>query len=79
MLDEELAAGEEVAGGFVEHEAERAHVDAPSGPLAGIEKLNIAVLVEPELKSLGGVVHFGRNHGVGHLQLIGIRLVNVEQ
>ena len=52
MLDEQFAAGEHVATCLVEHETERPYIHAVTGAAAGVDKLHIAVLVEPELESL---------------------------
>ena len=59
MLDEELRAGEDVLRGLVEHEAQRPHIDAVAAASAGVEEFYVAILVEPELQSLRGVIYFG--------------------
>ena len=79
MLNEQLGVGENVAAGLVEHKAERAHVDTVPAAFAGVQKFHVAVLIQPELQSLRDVVHFCRNYGVGHLQLFGKLLIDVEQ
>ena len=47
--------------------------------LTGIEKLHVAVLVEPELQTLRHIVHLGRYHGVGQADLVLKLLIHVEQ
>ena len=75
----EFRAGEDVLCGLVEHEAQRAHVDAVARPLAGIEKLHVAVLVQSELQSLRHVVDLGRHHGVGQFDFVGKLLIDIQQ
>ena len=79
MLDEELAAGEDVAGGLVEHEAQRADIHTVAGALTCIEELHVAVLVQPELQSLRSVVHLCRHHREGHLQFRCKSLIDLQQ
>ena len=79
VLYEEFRAGEDVLCGLVEHEAQRAHVDAVARPLAGIEKLHVAVLVQSELQSLRHVVDLGRHHGVGQSDFVGKLLIDIQQ
>ena len=50
---------------------------ARAGPR--IEELDIAVLVQPELKALRGVVDLGRDDRVGDVELWGKLVVHVEQ
>jgi phenylalanyl-tRNA synthetase beta chain len=52
QLIEELGAGEDVLCSLVEHEAERPYIDTVAAALAGIQKLYVTVLIEPELESL---------------------------
>ena len=66
MLYKEPAGREEVCRGFVEHKAQRPHIDASSRSFAGVEKLYVAVLKESEFQSLRGVVDLGRDHGERH-------------
>ena len=44
---------------------------------AGIEKLHVAILEQPELESLRHVIDFGRHHGVGQTDFVGKLLVDV--
>ena len=79
MFDEKLRTGEEVLRGLVEHKAERADIDPMARASAGVEELYVAVLVKPELQSLRGIVHLGRHHGEGKLDLLGKLLIDIEQ
>ena len=79
MLNEELRAGEKVLCGLIEHEAQRAHINAVPCSFASVEEFHVAVLIEPELQSLRGVVDVCRHNGEGHLQFVGKLLINVEE
>ena len=79
MLDEELRAWEEVLCGLVEYEAQRAHIDAVASSNASVEEFHVAILIEPELQSLRGVVDVCRHNGEGHLQLVGKLLIDIEE
>jgi hypothetical protein len=78
VLNEELRTGEEVLRSFVEHEAQRTDIYTMTASFASIQELYVTVLVEPEFKTLWCVVYFGSNYGVGHVQLCGILLINVQ-
>ena len=78
MLNKELGAGKLVLSGLVEHEAERADIYAVAASLAGIHEFYVAVLVEPELQSLRGIVDFCRYHGVGQLDVFGKLLIDIK-
>jgi hypothetical protein len=79
VFDEELRARIHVLRSLIEHEAQRAHIDAMARTLAGIEELHVTVLEKPELQPLRGIVHFGRHHGIRKLDFIGKLLIDIEQ
>ena len=66
MFYKEPAGREEVCRGFVEHKAQRPHIDASPRAFAGVEKLHIAVLKESEFQSLRGIVDLCRDHWERH-------------
>lgn len=50
-----------------------------AGTFAGIEKLYVAILEEPELEALRGIIHFCRDNGIRKVELVGILLINFYQ
>ena len=59
VLNEELAAREDIADGLVKDKAKRANIHATPRTGTGMEELHIAVLEEAELEALRNIVHLG--------------------
>ena len=49
------------------------------GARTGIQELNVAILIQPELQSLRHIVHLGTDDGVGQLNLVLKLLINVHE
>ena len=79
MLNKQLAARQHIGRGLVEHKAQRTHIHAVTRAAASVHKLHIAVLEQPELQALRGVIHFCRHHRILKIELVGKLLVHIEQ